>query len=187
MCLEAHHTCHQDRSALKFLPPLIVPHKCVNVVTCSGRYDVWRVAFHCRCPGGACPPVWQSVADLHALGYFPCSKDLHQAETFAHESVFRCWRNKLVCNPSGSFQGFVKELDACSREHACVRTMLLVLLSGLSEVAENLAAAGFEDPFSDSPRWLPAVEDPAVSDGCDVLSAAPRVSRLCHGAVVCCS
>jgi hypothetical protein len=92
-------------------PVLIV---CSNVL--AGKYNFFRVAFKCPCGVESCPPV----GDLHALGYFPCSKDMKQAVTFAHVSVFRDWRNKLLCNPGGSFMGYVKELNARSKEHACV-------------------------------------------------------------------
>jgi hypothetical protein len=79
------------------------------------------VAFKCPCGSEDCLSVWQGVEDMHALGYFPCSKDPDRVEMFAHAAVFRDWRNRLVCNPGGSFNGYVKELDSRSREHACVR------------------------------------------------------------------
>jgi hypothetical protein len=92
----------------------------------SGRYDAQLAAFACPC--GRCNPVWQSRADLYALGYFPCCLGVAQGQTYASMDVFKDFSSRQLHHPGSGFETYVNELDDRSKQHGCVSMLLLFLI-----------------------------------------------------------
>jgi hypothetical protein len=87
---------------------------------------VYLAGFACT-RDGCGQTIWQTREDMYEWGYFPCSTDPDCVKYFASFDVLNDWRIRFNCNPGGSFEGYINELNARSLDQGLVRTMLHVL------------------------------------------------------------